>query len=590
MRTRKMISVALSLLMLLGGMLTLFSCGENKADDQPNESQSETAVNSDSNGNDAAKEPLKLVENGKSEYVVVYPNDASATILAAVDEFIAEVEQKTGVTLKSKSDNLRGKPSHDPNEKAILVGKTNYDESQTVLDTLGRFEYKIVQEGNKVVIVSLSDLYVQTAVKYYVSHLLDDNVSGDEGAKTLLLEEYHFVPEGPYENVVTINGVDITEFSIVYPSNDVEYRKIGETLRDAVLSSMGVELPIYADSKGMSEYEILLGKTSRPLSQSLYENTKKYIATYSLEVSGTKIQILSGGYASAVRCISKMRFNVFNSGKVEYTDGSYLKTDLFENYSEMTDDADIRIMTANVLNQAWTNPGDCYDVQYRAELLAGVLAAAKPDAIGIQEAAGKWQTELEKWFEVLKDEYGVEYTWHHKSYEGKEKYTSIVYRSDKYTCVDEDVQIFSHSVAAGSSTMRIITKCRLRSNTDPTKEFIFLNTHWDGANMDPEYIRDDNTKTTVTSHESIEYVNEQKSEGCPIFFTGDFNAVRGDARLEDFITATGVQSIDEGSGWIDFTFFYGDGVTAKGNVTLQKSHHYNMTDHPIRYTDFDLWQ
>ena len=252
MGIKKLISIVLALLLLLGGAFALFSCEK----EEPNESESEAEGASEGSETVETKEPLKIVENGKSEYVVVYPNDASATILAAVDEFIAEVEQKTGVTLKSKSDNLRGKPAHDPDEKAILIGKTNYDESQTVLDTLGRFEYKIVQEGNKVVIVSLSDLYVQTAVKYFVSHLLKDNVSGEMGAKTLLLEEYHFVPEGPHKNVVTINGVDITEFSIVYPSNDVEYRKIGESLQDAVLSAMGVELPIYADSKGMSEYEI----------------------------------------------------------------------------------------------------------------------------------------------------------------------------------------------------------------------------------------------------------------------------------------------------------------------------------------------
>ncbi|MBE6546274.1 MAG: hypothetical protein E7668_02385 [Ruminococcaceae bacterium] len=591
MKIKRMLSCVLALLLLLSGTVALFSCGKDDGTAQESESEAfsdtDTADSSETEAQtEEVKEPLKLIENGKSEYVVVYPNEATPTVLGAVDLLIEKIKEKTGVTLKSKSDNLRGAAAHDPNEKAILIGRTNYEESEEVFASLGRFEYKIAQVGNKMVVMALSETYVQTAVNYYVTHLLERNITGGEGAKTLTLEEFHYIPEDASPNEFKINGTEIAEFAIVYPKSDPTYKILAMSLQSAIVNSTSVEVPVYADDEEEREHEILFGKTNRAFSRELYESATKTIATYSVEVSGSKLQIFSGGYASAKQCISQLRFSALNNGKTEYTDGSYLKTNMFADKTALMEDADLRIMTANILNPAWVAPGDRDDVAYCAEILAGILANTQPDAIGLQEAAGEWKTELEEWFPILKEEYGVEYTWHHRSYnDGTNNYvfdTSIVYRSDLYDCVEDDVLLFSHASFGGSTSnsMRIITKCHLQSKTDDTKEFIMLNTHWDGQGV-PEV--DYNC-----THESAAFVNELKNEGCPIFFTGDFNSVRGAQRLEEFITEAGVQTIDQGAGWIDFTFFWGDGVTAKGNETFNKADHYNITDHPLRYTDFDL--
>ena len=131
MKITKLISCALALFLLISGIVSLFGCQEPN-DDEGTETQSQSQSQSESTEADANVDKLKLIDSGESEYVVVYPNNASAIILGAVDLFISKVEEKTGVRLKSKSDNLRGQASHDPNEKVILIGRTNYEESQTL--------------------------------------------------------------------------------------------------------------------------------------------------------------------------------------------------------------------------------------------------------------------------------------------------------------------------------------------------------------------------------------------------------------------------------------------------------------------------
>jgi len=477
---KRAISCYLAFLLLLAGTVCLFGCakesglGETETTQMPEGSETETDVQTE-----PGIAPLKLVENGKSDYVLVYPNGASNVVLSAVDFLRSSIEAATGIHLTDKSDNLRGKPAHDPNEKAILLGNTNYDESKEVFDTLGRFEYKIEQVGNKMVIAATDDSSLLTAVNYYVAHLLKPNLSGEEGCKTLVLEEYHFVPDQTMPNLLSINGTDVTEFSIVYPKGDSRYETISKRLQSVISDTMGVKIPIYADSDQETEHEILIGKTSRNLSQRLYSNIEKYIMVYSLEVSGSKMQLLSGGYASASRAVDDMRFSVFGNGVVAFTDGSYEKTKIVPDALKLEDGADVRIMSANILLDSFRTPEyKEMNSEWRAEILAGLLLTYKPDAVGLQEAGDGWLPALEKLLTVLKDEYGIEYAWHHQYIGGGKNYTNILFRSDLYECVKEDHHVFSYSTSE-FEPLRNITMCKLQSKTDSAKQFVLMNTHWD---------------------------------------------------------------------------------------------------------------
>jgi len=571
MRIKKLISLLLAVLLLCGGIVGLFGCADDGGAGET-EATSDGTENTDAPApeTEAPIDPLKLIENGASEYVVVYPNDASTVILSAAEFLVSQIESRTGVRLKSKTDNLRGKDAHDPNEKAILLGRTNYEESQEVLDTLERFEYKIAQVGNKLVVTALEDPYILTAVKYYAANLLDPNLSGETGSKTLLSAEYHFVPDQSNLNSLSINGQNVTEFSIVYPKGNAEYEKIANTLNKIVEERTGVLLPLYADADRETANEILIGKTSRALSQSLYSE-KKYIMEYSLEVSGKKMQILGGGYFSTEQCVYEFRFSMLNNGVLDLTDGSHKKTNLLTSSPALSDGADIRLMTANILHQAWDKNGR-NEVPYRAEMMAGLLRCYKPDAVGLQEASGEWQTELSKRLTELKEEYGLDYTWHHKKVGGKTNFSGILFRADLYECVSEKTHVFSYW--SNSYHMRIITMCKLQSKTDSSKQFIMMNTHWDT----------DDSKKVKCAAQSTTFLNNLKSQNCPIFFSGDFNSTNGVSWLTDFINNTGVQKT---GGGVDYIFYYGTGVTNTDHIVLRN--YDAMSDHEPRFSDFDVW-
>jgi len=175
---------------------------------------------------------------------------------------------------------------------------------------------------------------------------------------------------------------------------------------------------------------------------------------------------------------------------------------------------------------------------------------------------------------LLKEDFNIEYTWCHKYVRGVENYSSILYRSDLYDCVKADYHIFSYWKSQNYQ-MRIITWCKLRSKTDSTKQFILMNTHWDTYEQN-KYLDAD---------ESAVLLNNLKNEGCPVFYTGDFNSQPGVPWLTNFINATDVKALDKAP-TVDYIFYCGDGVTAKQHGVMHGF--MAMSDHTPRFTDFKI--
>ncbi len=72
-----------------------------------------------------------------------------------------------------------------------------------------------------------------------------------------------------------INGVHLKEYSIVYSETDHDYSKrAAEFIKAEVLERTGIELKLIKDSeKAVSEYEIVVGQTSRDISKRLDADT-----------------------------------------------------------------------------------------------------------------------------------------------------------------------------------------------------------------------------------------------------------------------------------------------------------------------------
>ncbi len=72
-----------------------------------------------------------------------------------------------------------------------------------------------------------------------------------------------------------INGVNLEDFSIVYSENDLDYSKrAAEYVKSEILARTGLDLPLIKDSEAVGEHEIVVGNTSRAISERLDADTE----------------------------------------------------------------------------------------------------------------------------------------------------------------------------------------------------------------------------------------------------------------------------------------------------------------------------
>ncbi len=81
--------------------------------------------------------------------------------------------------------------------------------------------------------------------------------------------------DAPKKTGATLNGVDISEYTIIYSAKEPDYNKnAAEYLQARILEVTGAELPILTDAIHAQAHEILVGETSRPLSSVLDADTE----------------------------------------------------------------------------------------------------------------------------------------------------------------------------------------------------------------------------------------------------------------------------------------------------------------------------
>ncbi len=106
-------------------------------------------------------------------------------------------------------------------------------------------------------------------------------------------------PEKPTEtdpiiDFAHINGVDISEYAIVYSNDAPDYnRRAAKYVKDEIKARTDADLTIKSDTATESKYEILIGETDRQLSKDLDADTEGF--EFAITASETKIA-LEGDY------------------------------------------------------------------------------------------------------------------------------------------------------------------------------------------------------------------------------------------------------------------------------------------------------
>ena len=145
----KYITSVLALLLALG----LCACTQ-KAPESTVASE-EAAAPSNTTATEApADAALYLIENGKTTYTIVRPEDCSDAVSKNTSTLHKRIKEKTGRSLKLNTDWYSPREANpDLGQPEILIGQTNRPETAEVLASLPANSYTVTIKNNKLVIV-----------------------------------------------------------------------------------------------------------------------------------------------------------------------------------------------------------------------------------------------------------------------------------------------------------------------------------------------------------------------------------------------------------------------------------------------------
>lgn len=579
-------------LIFCAGCFTACKSQEEKADDT-------TGLNATITGWNIA--------NGVSSFKIVHPNNPPQLVKTSLEALLSAFESKTGVRPETATDYKKKSEVYNSSSYEILLGRTDHEQTQEVLSSLGSGQFAIKLIGNKIVITAKKDSDLISAVEYFIENYINV-MSVNNEVYSLKVTDY--IGSTNQNDTLTVNGNSISEYKIIYATGSSGYLDIATRLSDT-MKELGYNVSLGRDDaipETDNAKEILIGKTNRTVSQRLYDEAPPKLMTYKLVVDGTYLQIISGGPFSARECINEMTFEFFGAEDKSFENGTYCETDM-NSINSFSSGTDIRIMTANVLARRWATFYEDKNIPViqRAEIFAATLIGSQPDVIGVQESDDYWINILPAYLDYIKSEYNIEYKWLFTDYLGIQTLTTVIYRSDKYIEVASGIE----NVGFWESTeynLRLSEWVYLREKNNADHEFILCNTHW--AYEDAE-------KIDASVQQSIDLVEHLKTtyKNVPIFYTGDYNSThREDSDyitkflpqtgcIDAMLTAVenGVRVNDcagsgnlgdqrfEGYSYIDHIACYGSSIKILKYETLVGKNIY-CTDHLPQIADIKLWQ
>ena len=166
------------LLALLAGILilssALFACAEDIPTDTSSITETTEQIITEAPETEAPAPSEYTILSGKEGlFSIVRPEElaSSDVVVTTAIEIRKFIKERTGVSLKLGDDWIAAGQEHDPKTFEILVGATSHPESAEVLASIGYGDYAIRAVGNKIVVVSYSDVGYEEALKKFTALL-----------------------------------------------------------------------------------------------------------------------------------------------------------------------------------------------------------------------------------------------------------------------------------------------------------------------------------------------------------------------------------------------------------------------------------
>ena len=238
-------------------------------------------------------EKISVIADGATDYIIVRSDTAGESEVKCATALRRGLTDQTGVTLSIETDWVGKGASVPQGTKEILVGGTNRPESDAAMQVLsnrvnnGR-DYAIVVKNGRIAIVGGSDEALLQAVEYFLA-----NYVSKDGCEIADNENYFY--EHEYPNV-KIAGNDLFLYHIVYQENGSYLNRLAAVaLSECIEREIGYSLPVQPDSEPETEYEILIGQTSRTESSKAKEAAGELSSSeFFAQVTGKKLPLIGG--------------------------------------------------------------------------------------------------------------------------------------------------------------------------------------------------------------------------------------------------------------------------------------------------------
>lgn len=487
----------LSILLLLSICIPLAACNKAPTDDVPEETTTEASPN-------VTTEPLMhvpLTENGSTPYKLVSRKNIGEGEIDALLSLHSELISISGVSFPRSGDDIYDGVDYSAKYE-IIFGAANRDECREVYSSIGYDGYAVKLVGNKIVLAAYSEEGMKLAAEAFFKECVKTEQNG-ERTELYYVKDYVHMGEQP---LFFTKDNPLSEYKIVYSTSSVG---VAGRLAMAIEEKLGITLKMIKDTSPEEEFEILVGTTSRAESQM---TEPERITDYVVKAVGKKLVLKSSNGNNSYELASTFArdflalapiFNLpadANESNIRY---------FGENRVSLTEGADIRIMSFNILNEAWaTNK----DPTPRIPGVIGCIDEYKPDVIGIQEVSPNW-------YKVIREHLGDDYVFVNSKILGKEdnNYTALAYNKNTVKLLFERIHFYS----VGNNQRLRNLNMGMFEHLETGELFIVTNTHY---NANHTTVEAEEQNRLIQATEFVQKIEEYaRIHKCPIFMTGDYN-------------------------------------------------------------------
>lgn len=472
---------------------------------------------------------IVLTSDGKAAFNIVIPEVCSEKISSAADALKKKLKEVTGAFFAVRDDYTRDDKVIDSSGE-IIIGNCKRTDAKNAMVSLKFRDYALSANENNIMLSGYEDSKISAAVYEMIDILNAENIFVSDG-KTILKWEGNYVKSTftyKFENM-TLDGVPISEYQIVYPSgNESElYEVYAQDIQKSVGRSCGSVLPIVSDSAEEKTYEILIGKTNREACASFYAGA---VATseleYGIQIQNKKILIAGGGYFSVGFAVDLFESEITGLKEPRLDGLAQTKKSMIKEIPARS--GDYRIMSYNILVD-YENWGPDYvpvSSDLRKEFVAGLIRAYQPDVIALQEVTPSWS-------ELLPTLIDGNYNFVYRELSGGQKNACpLIYNQDKLTVVESGhINLWQGATAFIYQTVT----WAVFENKMTHERFAVLGTHWKTDDYLAQQLQEVDTTANLIKDIQEEY-------HVPVFAMGDFNALPSSQAYDLFMSSSGLKN------------------------------------------------